>query len=175
MQSVWKYLVSFCADWIALMSGIASLVLTFVGAAVPKVPSSAVWLLGAGCFLLASYRVWLKEHRALEKANEQIRLLQEPKLSEERKREVEAKFTSLNDSEKEALRQIVLLGQMSREQINNHLVSKGFPNNPDVFDSIEAKTGFVRRTYRGHYEINPTLKLVLEDLLTEQSNRWMNC
>ena len=58
-----NYLIAFERDWVALMSGIASVILAIIGAALEKtIPPWTFWLASASCLVWASYRVWLREH-----------------------------------------------------------------------------------------------------------------
>jgi hypothetical protein len=62
---IWAYLRGYVTDWVSGMSGAASVVLTFW--ATFMVPDSqnlrnGLWMASAVCFLVSSYRVWVKEH-----------------------------------------------------------------------------------------------------------------
>jgi len=64
-----KYLASLWADWVARMSGVASVILAFLAAYlefIVKHGKAALWVTAAICFVIASYRIWAKEHQALE-------------------------------------------------------------------------------------------------------------
>jgi hypothetical protein len=86
-----NYLKALSTDWVALMSSLASLVLTFIPlmSDAKRVPDWTYWLAAAICLIVASYRVWLKEHRALiaERAKSEPVLLLEFKHSERTFRE----------------------------------------------------------------------------------------
>ncbi len=63
-----KYFVAWLADWTGRMSGSASLALTFWATFFPPTANEARWLLLAAAvvsFILGSYHIWSKEHRAL--------------------------------------------------------------------------------------------------------------
>jgi hypothetical protein len=62
MREILTYCRNFLSDWVALMSGIASVILVFVGIFHGPVPNSYIWIAAGLYFLLASYRVWLQEH-----------------------------------------------------------------------------------------------------------------
>lgn len=68
-MSLGKFFVAVWDDWVSLMSGAASLVLSFWGGFVAVGPE---WvqrsLIGAGivCFILSAYRVWSTEHKKVE-------------------------------------------------------------------------------------------------------------
>jgi hypothetical protein len=61
-----EFLAALSADWVSLMSGIASVVLTVISVARrwQSIPRWALWVAAAICFFLASARVWTTEHRA---------------------------------------------------------------------------------------------------------------
>src|SRR5438094_9829565 len=64
MKNVWAYLRVFSSDWVAVMSGGASLLLAALAHYLrePVVPAKWLWIAAALCFILASYKVWEKEH-----------------------------------------------------------------------------------------------------------------
>jgi hypothetical protein len=69
MRELGRYISGFIRDWVALMSGVASIVLTFIGIhRGSPIPNSYVWEAAAICFFIASFRVWLAEHRRAEAA-----------------------------------------------------------------------------------------------------------
>lgn len=55
-------------DWVALMSGIASIALAFWAAYYPPADvatgKALLWITAVLCFILAAYRIWSKEHAA---------------------------------------------------------------------------------------------------------------
>ena len=76
-----SFLAAIMADWVALMSGIASVLLTIIGIAKKweRIPSWAFWLAATVCFFIASGRVWTTEHRALLQADTKLDQLTKPK------------------------------------------------------------------------------------------------
>ena len=70
-------------DWIALMSGIASVALVIVGFAKKwqSVPQWAILIAAAVCFFCASVRVWTSQHEALKVAQDKLESLTKPDLS----------------------------------------------------------------------------------------------
>ena len=66
-----KFLLALMSDWISLMSGIASVILTIVGIAWKwtSVPRWVFWLTASLCFFFASARVWTTEHRRADELN----------------------------------------------------------------------------------------------------------
>jgi hypothetical protein len=65
-QEFWRFLRAFAGDWIALVSGVASVVLSILAASsTTNLPNWTFWVAAATSFLVASFRVWTKENRAL--------------------------------------------------------------------------------------------------------------
>lgn len=63
-----KYFAAVWADWVARMSGIASIILAFLAAYfefIVKHGKAVLWITAALCFIIASYRIWAKEHMAV--------------------------------------------------------------------------------------------------------------
>jgi hypothetical protein len=61
------YFITLANDGIGLISGIASVLVGFWAAYFPPTAEKAkvvLWVTVALCFFLASFRVWLREHRA---------------------------------------------------------------------------------------------------------------
>src|SRR6185295_96383 len=60
------YFIALAHDWLALMSGIASVIVAFFAAYFPPTSVAAVrttlWVTAVVCFVVSSYRVWVKEH-----------------------------------------------------------------------------------------------------------------
>jgi hypothetical protein len=61
------YFAALAHDWLALMSGIASVIVAFFSAYFPPVNVAAgrttLWITAVVCFVCSSYRVWVKEHK----------------------------------------------------------------------------------------------------------------
>jgi len=59
-----QYLAALWADWVARMSGIASIILAFLAAYlefIVKHGKASLWVTAAICFCVASYRIWASE------------------------------------------------------------------------------------------------------------------
>ena len=77
-----EYAASLWADWVALMSGLASVALAFWAAYLPPANVQAgrtlLWITAVLCFVVASYRIWAREHKAsLTKQSELERIIAE--------------------------------------------------------------------------------------------------
>jgi hypothetical protein len=67
-----EYLKAFWNDWVSLMSGAASVIFTFW--AILTEPNNVnlrkgLWIVSALCFIVGSYRVWLKERAEVQRLN----------------------------------------------------------------------------------------------------------
>jgi hypothetical protein len=63
------YFAALWGDWVARMSGAASILLAFLATYwefVVKHGKVTLWIASAVCFAIASYRIWAKERRLLE-------------------------------------------------------------------------------------------------------------
>jgi hypothetical protein len=63
MRDVLAFLRAIWRDWVARMSGVASVILGVLSATLKEVPTWSFWLAAAICLLIASFRVWRTEHR----------------------------------------------------------------------------------------------------------------
>lgn len=57
------YFAALQSDWVGLMSGVGSIVLTLLGFRWKDHVRRTFWICGLVCFVLASIRVWTTEHR----------------------------------------------------------------------------------------------------------------
>ena len=167
MQAFWKYLRALWSDLVARLSGIASVVLSAIGASRRTgLPSWTFWVAAGICFLIASFRAWLKEHQALEAANAEIVRLGAPRFSEERRRAAQEQLAKLNSSEHHVLRELLIRGEMLESQATEYLESLKLGRLSGWLNSISSKTSFVNRDFVGQYRVNPTFKQLLEELLS---------
>ena len=70
-----EYFAALWADWVARMSGIASVILAFLAAYlefIVKHGKAVLWVTAALCLIIASYRIWAKEHKAVLAAQAQL-------------------------------------------------------------------------------------------------------
>ena len=65
-MDIWEFILALVTDWVALMSGIASVILSILGLTRKwqQVPNWVWWSAAAICFLFANARIWTTEHRA---------------------------------------------------------------------------------------------------------------
>ena len=166
MRPLWEYLRALWSDLVARLSGIASVILTAIGATRKAgLPSWTFWVAAAVCFIFASFRVWLKQYQAVQAANAEIARLQRPKFSEERREAAQEQLAKLNASERQILRELLIRGEMLEGQATDYLESRGLGRLSGILNCIEAKTNFVNRDFVGQYRVNPTFRELLEELL----------
>jgi hypothetical protein len=74
-MQAWAFLRAVYKDWVALMSGIASIVLgffaTFTEFAIQHA-RAMLWAAAAACFVVTSYRVWVREREKVQKLNAKL-------------------------------------------------------------------------------------------------------
>ena len=122
-----------------------------------------VALLGGG------FTIYSRQEERLDALEQEVTELQTPKFSAEKLAAASGQWKSLSDSEKEAVRYLLIHGTRTEKQAVRHLQDEGIAIGlPSVFDSIEARTGLVQRTadltrddkligYKGAYEVNPAM------------------
>ena len=75
-----KFFQSFTVDWVAWMSGGASVALATWAAVWPTpLPSWAFWVAAGLCLVLASYRIWRKEYENCRKLQEKLDIVEQTK------------------------------------------------------------------------------------------------
>jgi hypothetical protein len=77
-----EFLFALTHDWVSLMSGIASVIITMVGVAKKwdQIPRWVFWVAAIVCFFFASCRIWTTQHRARLAVEEQLKQLTIPSL-----------------------------------------------------------------------------------------------
>jgi hypothetical protein len=72
------YLQALASDWVALMSGIAGVALTLVGAFLDwkSVPGRVVWIVAVLCLACSSVRIWYIEHAKVAEEREKVAKLE---------------------------------------------------------------------------------------------------
>ena len=126
-----------------------------------------VALLGGGFTVYARQQRRLQEQiGALEK---KVIELQTPAFSAERLAAAEDQWKGLSEVEKEAMKHLLIHGELTEKQAVRHLQDKGIAiGMVNVFHGIEARTGLVQRTagvtradsthgYTGTYQVNPKM------------------
>jgi hypothetical protein len=76
------FVAALCADWVGLMSGAASILLTiggFFGSS--RHQRRMFWIFAGACFFIASLRVWTIEHRRADALQTQLEEQTRPHLS----------------------------------------------------------------------------------------------
>lgn len=80
-----KYLAALWKDWVALMSGVASIILAFWAAFFPPPDITAgrmlLFICAIVCFLLASYRIWVNEYSYALKLEDILEEERKPRVS----------------------------------------------------------------------------------------------
>lgn len=72
----------------------------------------------------------------------------------------------LNEAEKDILYETVLTAQMTLSKALALANKQGLVYHGDILAPLECKTGFIRATFHGHYEVNPEFKSLLEKWAT---------
>lgn len=108
-------------DWVALMSGIASVVLTIVGIAKKwkQVPRWTFWAAAVVCFFFASARVWTTEHRARLQAEKHLEQMTIPKLNSQFSNLITTQFNRGKDENSDVIVSGVITNRGGPTVLNN--------------------------------------------------------
>lgn len=74
-MQAWAYLRAVYKDWVALMSGIASLSLGFLATFTEyaiRHAKAMLWIAAVVCFVITSYRVWAQERKKVEELKSKL-------------------------------------------------------------------------------------------------------
>jgi hypothetical protein len=120
------YLRALLKHWIALASGVGSLVLSTIGARYSSpLPSWTFWLMALVCFFIASFLAWREGHASLLAANAEIERLRAPKFSAELLERVRDLYRKQDQNARDLLREIRVNGFMLESQANTILRACG--------------------------------------------------
>lgn len=125
----------------------------------------------------------LAEHRAtVEKLELEIDRLSQPPLGAETYRFVEREFRPLNGAYKQAIRYLLIRGEMTDQQMVEFISRINYGVYPTILDGIAEHTPFVLRHdrvptkeerllggFQHRYVINPSLRPALEKLVAEDA------
>lgn len=90
LKDIRLYVSGFWPDWLSKLSGIASVILLFIGAFWP-IKRWEIFLASVVCYVVASFRVWHIEHQKCTEAGRQLTdLIFHKQAAEERKDETDA-------------------------------------------------------------------------------------
>jgi hypothetical protein len=148
-----RYLKLFMSDWLAIMSGSASVPATILGV----FGRSPAVQLGFGsfavfCWLLCGFRIWQKS---------------QPNFAREREQAVRSEFLRLSIMSKAGLRYILVRGEVEESQVQRYLEGEQFEVPASLWSDLCTDVNFLQRTTVGRWSINPIHRNVLEELFSE--------
>lgn len=146
-------------DWLATMSGIASVLLAAAGAAFPNLPAWAFWVAAMACLFVAMFRAWRREHHEKEAL---LGARVGGDLAAARRARVAAIISSLGPAELAALRYLLRIAPVSTVGLQGYLGRGGLPH-PDLA-RLEA-VGLIWRDGSGGWSLVPECVASLRELL----------
>jgi hypothetical protein len=162
MRALWKH-------WIALASGVGSVVLAAIGTHyTTPLPSWTFWLMALLCFFWASFRAWREEHAALLMANAEIQRLRAPKYSAELLQRVRELYGIQDQNARDLLREIRLRGFMLETQATAFLRGRG-SSQVGILNALEYNSNLIYREQGEQYRVNPEMHDALDKVLDEAS------
>ena len=143
------------SDWLAIMSGSASVPATFLG--VFGRSPAVQWGFGSFavcCGLLCGFRIWQKS---------------QPNFGREREQAARAEFSRLSTMSKAGLRYILVRGEVDESQVRRYLTAEQFvvPESTVLWGDLCTDVNFLQRTFDGRWSINLIHRSVLEELFSE--------
>jgi hypothetical protein len=153
MRSIRRYLRFLASDWLAVVSGSASVPATFVAIfGHGTIVKQTFRTFAVGCLIACTFRVWLKG---------------QPNFMRERQEAARAAFEPLDMMAKIGLRYILVRGEVNEEQIQTYLVEQHFTLPPNLYRYLSTDMNFLSRTFVGMWSINPIHREILEELFSE--------
>ena len=137
---------------------------------------------GVVAILLGGFSVYQRQLAQIGELEQRVIELQTPTFSAERFAAAKDQWKGLSDPEKEAVRHLLIHGELTEKQAVRHLQDKkiaiGMQN---VFYGIADHTGLVQRTFQGStgtehvhgylgtYQVNPEMRESLMEIVSSES------
>jgi len=164
---MWRgYLRALFKHWVALASGIGSIVLSALDAyRKAPLPPWSFWLMALVCFSIASFRAWRDAQMALESAQAEIERLRTPKYAAEQLQLVRDLYEKQNTNTRALLREIRRRGFMLESQATNFYRERFGIANAGILHALEYNTNLICKVSGDQYRINPELQAALDKVL----------
>ncbi len=118
--------------------------------------------------LLGGFSVHKRQLKRIGELEQEVIRLETPAFSAERLAAAEDHWKGLSGPEQEAMKHLLVHGELTEKQAVRHLQDKGITTGMYVFHGIAARTGLVQRTagftseenvrgYTGTYRVNPKM------------------
>jgi hypothetical protein len=164
LRALWKH-------WIALASGVGSLVLSAILAHFKvTLPERAFWIMALVCFFIASFQAWRDGQAALLVANAEMQRLRTPKYSAEKLRLVRELYGSQDQFTKDLLREIRIRGFMLESQATNLYEKHMNRRQVGILYALQYNTNLICKLSGDQYQVNPEMHDALDKLFEETSN-----
>jgi hypothetical protein len=169
------------SDVKALVSGTASFLIAAVSAYLPNaLPPTIFFPVGYICLAYAAYRLWARERLGRQadvtKLHAEIDRLREtlatkPHFPDRLRANIQKTLLTLNEAERDLLRELLTPGGMLQAELENHIQSKGYamPGNSysDFGNYLSHKCGFLERTPTNRWQVKPPYWETVNELLGE--------
>jgi hypothetical protein len=160
LRDLRDFFASVWDDWITLLSGIASVILTVLGFF--GFPAWSFWVAALACLAVAMFRVWRKEHRANEGLSAR---LGGPEAQKEAA--VRTQLAALSPSELLALRFMVFCGQATDARLADFCRLGGLP--PMTGDGLADRVTFLTRDFAlGAWSVKAGMDDAVRRVLSER-------
>jgi hypothetical protein len=171
-SDIQKYVRALLRHWIALVSGIGSVIVGAISASLKEsLPYWSFWTLGLVCFFIASFRAWRDVNAELTVVQTELDRLRVPKYSIERLRLAQEQYAKLSNTNRALIRELRLRGQMLEGQADKFHESLGFGRMYGLLNALQNTTSFVHHDIGDQYRINPDMEAALDKILEDESGR----
>jgi hypothetical protein len=175
VSNIQKYFGALLRQWIALVSGVGSVILGAISASLKEsLPYWSFWTLALICFFIASFRAWRDVHAELQVVRSELDRLRVAKYSAERLRLAREEYAKLGKDFKSLLRELRLRGQMMEGQAAAFYESHGFGRMYGLLNALQNSTSFVRHDIGDQFRINPDMEGALDKIWEEESGKPIN-
>lgn len=163
LRALWKH-------WIALASGVGSVVLAAVGTHyTTPLPSWTFWLMALLCFFIASFRAWRDGQTALLAAGDEIKRLRTPKYSAEKLQLVRELYEKQDEFTRDLLKEIRIRGFMLESQATNIRETRKLGRQIGILYALQFNTNLICKLSGDQYQVNPEMQDALDRVLDDNS------
>lgn len=169
---MWSYVKALLKHWVALVSGIGSVIVGMTMASLEKArPYWTFWIVALACFFVASFRAWRDVRAELKIVQTELDGLRAPKYSAERLQLAQKQYAKLGNGDKALLRELRLRGQMMDGQASQFVESHGFGRMYGLLSALQNNTNFVHHDVGDQFRINPEMAAALDKILEDETGR----
>jgi hypothetical protein len=169
-QDIANYLRALWKHWVALASGIGSLVLSAILAHFKvSLPERAFWIMALVCFFIASFRAWRDGQATLQSCQAENERLRTPRYASEQFELVRGLYEKADQNRKALLREIRVRGFMLEPQATSFYQDRTGQRTVGILFGLQYDTNLICKLSGDQYQINPSMQEALDKVLEADS------